>query len=175
MMILDQIQEAMSPNANGGYASGVYANVDRRCRKMSRFWLDLSKDGQYALAMYVEDLKAKRMFVPTIREALELIHSLRERRTDVLERLFPWIASHYQAAGQGDMNARLAALEAQIAALRTTPAPIGQGPKPMSIPSIPAPVEDDDDTPLVVTKAKGSNGQASQNFLNAAFGLQKIQ
>jgi hypothetical protein len=171
MMILDQIQEAMSLNASGDYASGVYANVDKRCRKMSRFWLDLSKDGQYALAVQVEDLKAKRMFVPTIREALELIFSLRQRRTDVLERLFPWIASHYQSAGQGDMNARLAALEAQIASLRTTSAAAQPGPRALSVPPLPMPVEDDEDSDLLnVVKAK-SSGVSAQNFLNSAFSL----
>jgi hypothetical protein len=172
---LDQLQN-VAYNAKKHRRSTPRAQIkaDTRCRWQVRFWLDVRFDEQYLLAEWVQELKNTRLFAQTARDALALIRDLKLRRVTILEALFPWVVEHYRAqfaAGQGDMNARLAALEAQIASLRTTPAPIGQGPKPMNIPSIPAPVDDDDDDAPVIRKAKGSNGQASENFLKSAFSL----
>ena len=147
---------------------------DRRARWQVRFWLDLAKDTEYALAEQVQTLKASRMFTSTVREALELIFSLQKRETIILERLFPWIAEHYRTkyvVGQGDMAARLAALETQISQMQSAAQPPPTpGPKPLAKVAAP-PAEDDDDAGLLTIKKAAPDGKAASNFLASAFAL----
>src|SRR5690606_7706773 len=155
-----------------------------RYRTLHKFWLDLNTIADANLNDCIDNLKRYRMFTPTIRDGIRLVVSLRERSFDVLFELFPWVCDWLEneierrvsarvmdrAGDIDDMKLQLAKLEA----LLLTPQPTaGQGPKAMSIPTIPGPADDDDDVQLVVTKAKGSNGQASMNFLNSVNNLQK--
>lgn len=64
-------------------------------RLQFRFWLDVIRPEEDQLAEYVNDLKEKRSFAQTIREALHLIRDLRQGRVEVLLRLFPWIEDHF--------------------------------------------------------------------------------
>lgn len=174
--LLNQLQD-VAYNANRRQRS--MPKQDTRCRWQVRFWLDVGKDVEYAIAEQIAQLKESRMFTQTVRDALALVFSLQKRRVDLLESLFPFIREHYRSefatAGQGDMNARLAALEAQIAALKV---PAGQGassqpgPRAMSTPPIPGPVADEDDAPLVVRKATSDGKTSAMNFLAATERLQ---
>ena len=74
-----------------------HSHYKPRFRLRFTFWLDLFKSDERELADHIEELKEKRQFAPSIREGLRLLWSLREKRVDVLEKLFPWIADHYHA------------------------------------------------------------------------------
>jgi hypothetical protein len=156
---------------------------DSRARIMLRFFLDQGKADECDLIQEVATLKKERQFAPTIRDGLRLMRDLRAGRFDALFDLFDWIPAWIDTEVERrinermqDTNNRLARLEAQIALLGAPQPPIGQGaisqpgPKPMNIPSIPGPVDDDDDVIVPIKKAK-SDGKSAQNFLDAAFGL----
>lgn len=64
---------------------------DKRRRFQFRFWLDVAKDEWYDLAQRLESLKQSRQYAPTIRQALALYLSLKDKRIDLLLELFPWI------------------------------------------------------------------------------------
>jgi hypothetical protein len=168
--------------ANGARDTGIKMPAKpARYRTMHKFWLDLTCTADEQLHDCIDNLKRYRMFTPTIRDGIRLIVALREKRLDVLFELFPWFCDWLEMETERRINARLMdrvgeqdALKAQLAKLEAlieqgAAAPTTPGPKPMSIPSIPGPVDDDDDT-LVVTKAK-SDGKSAQNFLDAAFGI----
>lgn len=69
---------------------------DKRIRVRFNFWLDMRSDAQLLLAEYIDYLKSERSYAPTIRQALNLIWSLRERKVDFLLELFPWIEDHFR-------------------------------------------------------------------------------
>jgi hypothetical protein len=75
--------------------------MTNRYRMAFTFWLEASKDEQVGLADQLEQLKAKRLFAPTIRAALSLYLDLMAGRTDELYRLFPGlkIASYASSGG----------------------------------------------------------------------------
>jgi hypothetical protein len=60
-----------------------------RRRFMYRFWLDVNKPDQRALAEALEAVKARRKFAPTVRDALRLFLDLQDGNTGELCRLFP--------------------------------------------------------------------------------------
>ncbi len=60
-------------------------------RYQFKFWLDCSKDGELLLAESIDDLKRKRSFASTIRDALRLILDLRAGRIDLLLEFFPFV------------------------------------------------------------------------------------
>ncbi len=130
--------------------------LDTRERESFQFWLDLKKPEEYILADTIFELKRRRAFVSTVRDGIRLIVSLRQGRVDVLFELFPWTCAQLNS-GAG----------AQLPAGQSTPQPT---PRPLSIPAMPGPADDDDGDLLNVVKAK-SSGDSAQNFLNAAFGL----
>lgn len=70
---------------------------DKRIRYRWMFWLDVRHDDQLMLCEALDDLKAERKYAPTIRDALKLILSLRERRIDFLLDLFPWVEEYFRA------------------------------------------------------------------------------
>lgn len=68
--------------------------VNASYRVQFRFWLDVVKDPEASLAQEVQSLKTRRVFQPTVRDAMRLILDLRRGKTDVLQELFPWVVQH---------------------------------------------------------------------------------
>lgn len=56
------------------------------------FWLDCARDDDLLLAETIDALKRTRSFSSAIRDGLNLIVDLRQGKTDLLFRLFPWVA-----------------------------------------------------------------------------------
>lgn len=65
--------------------------TQERKRIQFKFWLDIVKNDEYALAEQAMHLKNKRGFSRTIRDGLRLILDLRAGQVDVLFELFPWV------------------------------------------------------------------------------------
>lgn len=180
---------------NGAYVPYTYedtphwhkapARVDPRVRKQVKFWVDVRKElGEWAVET-MDALKQERKFKQTMLEGFRLIVDLRHKKIDYLFELFPWIeawmdgeierevsrrvalAVKEQAAGKGDLEKRLAKLEALLEGQTTPPT----APTPMLKPLV-APTDDDDLPTLTITKA-ASDGKAASNFLDSAFGLQE--
>lgn len=66
-------------------------------RLQVRFWLDVFRDEEYELAQYVDDLKQKRSFSATVRDALNLIRDLKNGKVETLLRLFPWVEDYFKS------------------------------------------------------------------------------
>lgn len=64
-------------------------------RLMFRFWLDMFKSEEAAIADQVEILKNKRSFTQTIRDGIRLVCDLRNGKLDVLFELFPWVRAEF--------------------------------------------------------------------------------
>lgn len=62
-----------------------------RKRFQFKFWLDVVKPGQMALAERLDELRPARQFAPTVRNALRLFFDLSDGKTDVLKEIFPWV------------------------------------------------------------------------------------
>lgn len=157
-MMIDQLQR-VAPSANVPSDAGT--KKPDRFRIVHKFWLDVTNPMDDTIDECIHRLKAQRMFTDTVRQGIQLIDSLRRGRVDVLERLFPFVRAHYAeqfTAGQGDLAARLAKLEAM---LKTAPA---------AQPALHPVAAPDDDGLLVVTKAK-SDGKSAERFLSSAFKL----
>ena len=99
----------------------------KRYRLMYKFWLNINKREEQVLAATCEQLKRERSYARTIREGIELIVSLRERRLDVLLKLFPWVAEALNDGEQAQPQpsekpsrneANFAAMEAKLDQLR---------------------------------------------------------
>jgi hypothetical protein len=65
-------------------------------RLQFRFWLDVVRPEEKALAEYVEELKERRRFAQSIRDALCLLRDLQAGRITVLLALFPWIEDYFR-------------------------------------------------------------------------------
>jgi hypothetical protein len=87
-------------------------------RLQFRFWLDVFRPEENALASYVETLKKQRHFAQTIRDALRLIQDLRAGRVEVLLLLFPWIADYFTPP-PSQKNEALDPILAQLERLET--------------------------------------------------------
>lgn len=142
-------------------------------RERFDFWLDLTKDEHFSLADLIHELKQQRAFARTIRDGIRLIHELRAGETELLFELFPWIAQQQRAAGDGsdgDLRREIAELKLLMHQQNDGGYTMQGGPKAMTVPTISAPVFDDDMPALVMKKAK-SDGRSAQNFLDSAFAL----
>ena len=150
------------------------------------FWLDMNKPDQQALAEEIETLKEKRSFAKTVRDGIRLVMSLRQRRTDVLFELFPFLKTELSHAEpkfdthNGQVQQQLHRIENLLlntTADKTAPQPglrpVGQGGiKQLDVPNIAAPVFDDDDSDLLIVQKAQSSGNANRNFVNSMFALQ---
>ena len=76
-------------------------SLDKSFRMQVIFWLNLNNPIHELLADYIADLKASRMFAPTIRDALLLVRDLRNGRLCELERQFPGVVEFIKANGDG--------------------------------------------------------------------------
>lgn len=99
-------------NATGVNATERTPRQDRRYRFQFRFWLDVNKDHEMALADALEELKSRRKMQPIIRDALRLFIDLSRGKTDVLAELFPFAVP--------SQNIELDKLHAELRALRAT-------------------------------------------------------
>lgn len=166
----------------------LYAKVEimaKSYRLMYRFWLDMGKTNEEAIADQIELLKNERSFTQTIRDGIRLIVDLRQGNTDVLFELFPLIREKLQTTasgsngGNGVTKRDIERLEGLILQHGTPPntaimqpagvKPLGGvkslgGVKPLGAGKLP-PIEEDGFT-LTAKKAshKGSSNAAA-NFL----------
>lgn len=111
---------------------------DNRYRSQFKFWLDVNKPDEEALAVLCEDLKRRGLYTKTIRDGISLVEDLRDGRLDVLFALYPWV-KELTIYGQGG-------------ALRPAASPISY-------------LEPDEDIALAVTHASGED--ATDNFLDS--------
>jgi hypothetical protein len=140
----------------------------------------------------VKDLKKKRMFMPTLRDALNLIMDLRGGSLVVLFELFPWIQEQMQT-GQvtapkppspqlpPDTTELAKEIAAQIIlqggtegyTMQSNPPPQPQpssGIKSLTNKSLAMPTFEDDDEPTVIINASAK--PTGDNFLSGLMGLQ---
>lgn len=154
------------------------ANAFKNTHRLQfRFWLDVMREDENDLAEYVEDLKIKRSFAKTIRDALHLIRDLRAGKIDWLLFLFPWVYQAIYTQVEADILARqqpasepqdlimaqLARLEAKMEAIGAVPVGEGERPSQVPIPKALPPstfrYSDDDEIDLDIQQAvsDGSN------------------
>lgn len=164
----------------------------RGYRKQFTFWLNGGHDLQLDMGNWLMDLKQRRHFAPTIRQALALYRELKEGRVDLLFELFPWVKDCLTPPPPASTDTQLAAAISQLAqVIQAVPVIAGQGaprqntgisPKPLA--TIPAPppvpqglplVVDDDDDALVVTKDETAGAKSASNFLRSAFALNGLE
>ena len=69
-------------------ATGTRTN---RFRLGFKFWLDMNKPHDEAIAEHIEQLKSDRSFTQTVRDGIRLVIDLRAGKTDVLSELFGWV------------------------------------------------------------------------------------
>ena len=64
---------------------------ENRFRLQFKFWLDVNKPDEEALADLCDDLKRRGLYTKTIRDGISLVDDLRNGRLDVLFTLYPWV------------------------------------------------------------------------------------
>lgn len=116
---------------------------DNRYRSQFKFWLDVNKPDEQALAALCEDLKRRGLYTKTIRDGINLVDDLRNGRLDVLFTLYPWV-KELVSYGQGGALSR--------------PAPARQY------------ASSDEDMRLTITHASGED--AADNFLDSLDSLE---
>lgn len=160
--------------------------VKKPYRVMHKFWLDLNRENEFWLDEQIATLKARRSFVTTIRQAIELILDLRAGRLDVLFSLFPWTQDTLKPAptppDNSDLERKIEQLERVIlqqgiptnAPLVASPALKPTGMQPIAGASrkfdLPTFDDDDDDGATLVIK-KSTSTDASMNFLTQLQGF----
>lgn len=93
-------------------------NTSKAPRIQFKFWLDCNRDDELLVAETIDELKRQRQFASTIRDGIMLITELRKGKTDLLLRLFPWLADALKAApgttSDDDLKGELAELKRLI-------------------------------------------------------------
>lgn len=152
----------------------------RRFKLRYEFWLEPGKGDHEAVMDVIDDLKANRAFAPVVRDGIMIVAELRKGRVDLLLKLFPWVERVVleripepervlpSSSEVDDLRAEVERLKAWIASSQQVVAE--QQPRPMDVTSPPPPI--DDDVTLVIKQADAADSNASQNFLDSAFGLQ---
>ena len=149
--------------------------VKERFRLQFKFWLDVNKPDEYALAEIIADLKENKTFSKVIRDGIRLIWSLGQGNLDVLLALFPWVEDAFYECFKEREPASDATLQQQLARLETLllqqgNVPIETGPKKLLTPPV-TPEDDDFDDNLLVIRKAASECESARNFLDAAFNL----
>ena len=154
-------------------------------RLQQRFWLDITRPIENELVHYIDDLKQKRSFTSTIRDALHLIKDLRQGSIRILLLLFPWVWDQIEAEVRASMTeprhtelhpalaAHMARLE-KLLSERTersssgipadTPIPKTLLMKQQSI--------SDEESSLEIKAAAGDGKRATQNFMRSLMAIQ---
>ena len=150
-----------------------------RFRLQFKFWLDVNKPDEYALAETIAELKENKSFSRVVRDGIRLMVDLWRGNLDVLLALFPWVEDAFyerfamqQPAPDYGLQKRLDSLEKLLLQQGNVPLESSpSGPKPLTkvVASAPKSLTADDDL-LVMRKAK-SDGSSSKNFLDSAFNL----
>jgi hypothetical protein len=156
----------------------------KRYRMRFDFQLNVAKEDEYAIAEQIAALKQQGLYSKTVRDGIRLVSDLRDGNLDVLFELFPWVRAEFleyintvqspKSATELHIQDQLARIEELLANGESTSqmtSGVG-GPKPMKVPPIADPHFDDLTDQVVLKKAR-SDGQAVQNFLDSAFGLQQ--
>lgn len=149
-------------------ANGISAKSVKRNRYQVKVQLDAGKDEELLMLEKIDELKRKRRWLPTFRNALRLFFSLCEGRTDVLKELFPGIVESIanSAAPSKEVMAYLELLEkaARNAEARNTVEFAVSPPKPIrDVEYELSPLNTDDDQ---VTQPSASINIA-ENFMNS--------
>lgn len=157
-----------------------------RYRVMHKFWLDLKKDNEDQLDERIHELKVKRTFVKTIRDALRLFFDLKHGRVDVLFELFPFVKAELlveihpqKTAGELELQHQLERLEklltSERAVLHDTTRQLQpiiiDGPQALNTPKFDLPRFDDEEDTLVIQR--DTNTDSALNFLNSMLRLQQ--
>lgn len=143
----------------------------QRFRLKFMFWLDANKSDEYELAETIEALKQERSFARTIRDGIRLIVSLRQRQTDVLFELFPFLESEIAkpdvVGSSNHLANRLDRIEQLLES--TGQPPTVSGPKPMAVAQVTAPTfeDDEEDIELEFKPSTSSNASSVDNFLSS--------
>lgn len=103
-------------------------------RLQFRFWLDVLREDEYFMAEYIEEMKEKRAFAQTIREALTLIRDLRAGRVEALLRLFPWIEDHFKSTPPNPTIEMMSPVQEQLQRLEKIL--LSSGNQPLLAPSV---------------------------------------
>jgi hypothetical protein len=80
------------------------------------FWLNADKDDELIVAEKVDELKRKRSFSSVLRDGIMIVSELRDGKTDLLFKLYPWVAeavkqSAPSAPDNGDLERQIADLK----------------------------------------------------------------
>lgn len=156
--------------------------IPKRQRFLFKFWLDIAKPEERAIAEQSDSLKSRRQWQPSVRDALKLLYSLREKRIDVLLTLFPWVEEYFRARfahEDSPANREFAAILKQQADILShlanrpaLPESTPQTPKLLNIPKVDTPVfDDDDDDDIVLDIKKDTSTSSANNFLSSLAGL----
>lgn len=160
-----------------------------RFRLKFMFWLDANKPDEYLLTEVIDELKQERSFSRTIRDGIRLIVSLRQRRTDVLFSMFPWLQEEIPASvhsmpitsNGGELQDQLQRIEKLIlqtgtghSAVTSETTEIGGlgNAKALSGMQFATPVfDDEDDDDIILDIQKDSSNNSVNNFLNSLMSL----
>ena len=154
-----------------------------RVRRKYQFWLDLVREDDYDLNIFIEVQRNRRTFTQTVRDGLLLMQAIGSgdptRVMDALDAIAPWFVTwlnddvaqrlHAQRDGDTDeLRQELAYLRGRVDAMATT------APAPVMRPVVATVGDDEDDAALVtVTKAKSVDGkQIANNFIRSMMALQ---
>ena len=144
-----------------------------RFRIQYKFWLDVTQDDQYDLAETINGLKQARSFSKVVRDGIRLVVDLWHGNLDVLLELFPFVEEAFYQRFVEQRPPETFTIQEQLQHLERLL--LEQGNVAIQPRSLVAPDPDNPDdlepVQLTVTPA-ASDGQAAQNFLDSAFGLQ---
>ena len=142
----------------------------QRFRLQFKFWLDMNKADEHALAEQIEDLKQGGVFTKAVRDGIYLVVDLWHGNLDVLLTLFPWVEDAFyqrftERQPESSIQTQLTRLEQLLLEQGSTPiTSTPQKKKAMSIPG------DEEGDLLQIRKAQ-SDRNSAQNFLNSALNL----
>ena len=133
-------------------------------RIMQKFWLDVSKHDERELAQQIVELKDRRAFARSIRDALKLFLDLKQGKVAVLCELFPWVKEAFQSAPVAPVEQ---GLQEQIARLETLL--LAQGNVPIQSPLAPESARTNRKSRVNVTATTGKADArtVAQNFANS--------
>jgi len=151
-------------------------------RIQKRFWLDITRPLENELVHYIDDLKKKRSFTSTIRDALRLIKDLRQGSIRVLLLLFPWVWDQIEAEVRAEivdprpleihpaLEAHMERLEKLLTERSFSPFPV-DAPPPKALPRTLHPAPDASES-LEIKAAAGDGKRATQNFMRSLMAIQ---
>ena len=150
---------------------GTTAKKYARNRHQVKVVLDTNKDDELLMLETIEELKSRRRWLPTFRNAIRLFFSLCEGRTDVLRELFPGIVE--SIANSNALSKEVQELMALLsdAARKSEYSPVMvqvSPPKPThDMDYEPPTLNDFDDQPTQVA----STVDIAANFMNSMMGM----